>query len=336
MPPKTKGRLVAEQFLRANPEIPARQLARILCKERPKLFTNVERARTMIRTIVGAKGSQAPTPDLKRAKRAPGSDRWAKLPKGLGSYDEWKPYPLKGTRVLWLGDVHVPYHDSVALKAALDFGLERECDHILLAGDFMDFHSISRFNKDPEDRHELSFELFRGREVLESIRDAFPKARMTFMYGNHEDRLQNFLWNRAPELKDIHALELPVLLDFKKYKIDEVPQMRLVRIGKLVATHGHELRGGGAGGVNPARSLWLKGRETAICGHWHRRSAHSEPSTLTRAHRTACWSVGCLCFLSPDFMPYNKWGHGFAIIEFNAKTGFFRVDNREILDGVVY
>jgi predicted phosphodiesterase len=260
----------------------------------------------------------------------------AKVPVGAGgSYLDWKPHKItEGSRVLWLSDIHVPYHDSAALSTALRFGREKKCNHVLLAGDFVDFKAISRFQRDPDER-DLYAEVLQCRKVLSVIRRAFPRAHITFMHGNHEDRLQNWLWANAPEIKDFPSIKIPAMLEFDKYRVTEVPPQRLVKIGKLVVLHGHELRGGGSGGVNPARSLFLRGGETAICGHWHRMSVHSEPSTLTRAHRTACWSVGCLCFLHPDWMPYNKWGHGCAVIEFD-KTGFFRVDNREIIDGQIY
>ena len=48
----------------------------------------------------------------------------------------------------------------------------------------------------------------------------------------------------------------------------------------------------------------------------------------------ACWSVGCLCGLSPDHAVLNKWCHGRAFIEVE-RGGFFHVDNRKIIDGVL-
>ena len=44
------------------------------------------------------------------------------------------------------------------------------------------------------------------------------------------------------------------------------------------------------------------------------------------------WSMGCLSDLSPEYMPYNNWGHGFGYAEIKDSKGGFRFANKEIID----
>jgi hypothetical protein len=50
----------------------------------------------------------------------------------------------------------------------------------------------------------------------------------------------------------------------------------------------------------------------------------------------ACFSIGCLCQLTPKYRPfaYTKWNHGFAIVEIDG-DGSFEVNNYRIIKGKV-
>jgi hypothetical protein len=64
--------------------------------------------------------------------------------------------------------------------------------------------------------------------------------------------------------------------------------------------------------------------DTSLLGHHHRSSSHVE---YTWKHEPInCWSVGCLCDLSPEYARINKWNHGHAIVEVGS-SGVFDVLN---------
>jgi hypothetical protein len=84
--------------------------------------------------------------------------------------------------------------------------------------------------------------------------------------------------------------------------------------------------------VNPARWLYLRAQATALCGHFHRTSNHTE--TDMDGAPTATWSAGCLCGLTPKWLRYNKWNQGFAYIESDGYD--FRVENLRIIEGKVF
>ena len=108
----------------------------------------------------------------------------------------------------------------------------------------------------------------------------------------------------------------------------------LRRLGKLPVYHGHELPQGMSSPVNPARGLWMRVQESLICGHWHRTSEHTESTGLEK-RLSSCWSLGCLCDLSPDYAIVNRWNHGFAVVDVEA-DGNYEVHNHKIIKGKVY
>jgi len=145
-------------------------------------------------------------------------------------------------------------------------------------------------------------------------------------------RWENFLKNKAPEILNIEEFKLPVLLKFAELGIQVIEDKQLVHIGELKVLHGHELPLK-SGGVNPARAVFLKTGDSVIVGHYHRKSEHVERTLNNKLIKV--YSTGCLADLSPGYMPFNNWTHGFAYIEVE-KSGSYRVFNHTIIDGVVY
>jgi hypothetical protein len=51
---------------------------------------------------------------------------------------------------------------------------------------------------------------------------------------------------------------------------------------------------------------------------------------------TITWSIGCLCGLWPEYATYNKWDHGFAMVELDPNKKNFEVRLKDIDNGKVY
>jgi hypothetical protein len=75
----------------------------------------------------------------------------------------------------------------------------------------------------------------------------------------------------------------------------------------------------------------LKAKVAAMQGHNHQTSEHTERDMNGRI--TTTYSLGCLCQLSPQYLPLNKWNHGFAVVEVDGNE--FKVENKRINDGVI-
>lgn len=249
--------------------------------------------------------------------------------------EPWLPFDLGADiDVAILSDLHIPYHCQTSMASAIKYCKRRKPDAILLNGDAADFYSISRFQQNPKKR-DFAKEVTLIQEGLAYIRGEFPKARIIFKEGNHEERWQHWLWNRAPEICNFPQMTLENWLDVSKFGVEMVGDQRPIMLGSLPVMHGHELgKSGVAAPVNPARGLFLRTGASMLIGHGHRTSHHCEPNWEHKEIST--WSTGCLCGLNPEYARINKWNHGFAFVQVDPH-GDYHVDNLRIgRDGKVW
>lgn len=230
---------------------------------------------------------------------------------------------------LVLSDVHLPYHDKAAVEAAVAAGRKRGCGTVVLNGDILDSHEISNHGREGNKARYVE-EIEYGRQFFAWVRKQFPKARIVYKTGNHEDRLDRYILDRAPALFGLEGVNLQSLLHLQDHGVEWVTGKRVIRLGRLHLVHGHEYRGGG--GVNPARWLYLRAGSVAMTSHFHRTSEHHD-KTIDQQYRAA-WSIGCLCNQNPEYMPLNQWNHGASIVTISS-DGTFSVDNKRIMDGKV-
>jgi len=326
--PPTKREMMAEILLEF-PDEPNRTIARIATERHPNAFPSLELARNIVRTLRGAHGHEKFT-DKRFVK--PIGWQVDVLPKSKSQ--PRKPFVITGpVNIAVMGDLHIPYHDTTAIGIMVDFLLSAKPDIIFINGDLGDFYATSRHEKDP--RRSMAEELDNCRQFLFWLRKRFPKTRIIYKQGNHETNIERYLIRQAPVLLGVSDFELPVLLRFEELGIEHVGPLQLVCAGKLPIYHGHELPQGMSSPVNPARGIWMRVQETMMCNHWHRTSEHTETTGVSKKV-TSCWSLGCLCDLSPDYAIVNKWNHGFAMVEVLDKAGNFEVRNHKILNGKVY
>jgi predicted phosphodiesterase len=235
------------------------------------------------------------------------------------------------TRGRWLviSDIHAPYHDRATLELAVTEAKRRGVAGVLFNGDTLDSHEVSSHDKEPGAPRYVS-EIETGQKLFRWFRAQLPRARFVVKQGNHEDRLERYIIQRAPALFGLEGLDLPTLLHLADVGAEWVHDKRVIALGKLPVLHGHEYRG--SGGVNPARWLFLRTQNSAICGHFHRTSEHGERDVIGREQRT--WTTGCACYLFPRYARLNQWNHGFAFVDV-AADGTFWVDNRRVRDGKI-
>ena len=324
MPPKTKGRVLAAELCSRYPDASNLSLARKLRAEHPLVFSSVERARDAVRSARGNKGrGRAHTAETPRANGKAGEV--PKMPPSLS--EPFTEFVFDGCdRVGIISDIHVPYHSEKAWESAMRKLAANKCDGILINGDFCDFYRISRYEKDPEARS-FGDELRMCREGLQYIRDWFPDARIVLKLGNHEERFDAFIWQRAPELYSVDACRIHELLRLSSMGIEIVADQRPVMLGKLPVLHGHELQKGISAPVNPARGAFLRSLHTLAVGHSHRTSTHVEPDMF--GSEVAVWSIGCLSAPNPEYNRFAKSNHGFAFVRLSA-DGQFDFENYRV------
>lgn len=310
--------------------MPTLKLARIMYGENKLLFKNVEDARTILRSIEGKKGKL--THDgTKITHPAPERPR---NPYSLPPSDEsdYRPYPITGhKRIAVFSDIHAPYHSTEAITAAIRYCKKEKPDAILLNGDTIDCHKLSRFVKDPAKRN-FAQEL----DIFKALMEVFErelKCQIYFKVGNHEERYENFLCEKAGELKGVTEFDFENIIRARAKGIGFISDKRVISINELHGIHGHEYVGGISAPVNPARGLFLRGKTSCFQGHNHQTSEHTEPTMSGKMITT--WSIGCLSELHPAYMPLNKWNHGFALIEVDSDGQGYEFRNKRIYKGVV-
>lgn len=238
--------------------------------------------------------------------------------------------------VLFMSDLHIPYHDEEALGTAIEYGMSKDPDCAIIS-ELPDFYKLSYWSKDPN-RMDFFEELSLSRDCVRMLSKTFKGMEKVYIVGNHDERLKMYLWKKAEELTKLEELALPNLLEFSKHDWRYVDnRQRMVRrlpplkIGHLTFLHGHEIKTGW-GAVNLAKIYYERARGNVVLGH-HHRAQEWIVRTISGRHE-GCWLIGGLCKLSPEFLPHNDWIHGFAVIRFDA-DGDFKVKNHKIINGKV-
>jgi predicted phosphodiesterase len=307
-------------------EMPTLKLARIMLEAERLTFIDLDDARHKLRYIEGKAGKK----DRKHKTIVQMNER-PRNPYQLPDSDEttYEPYRINAKRVLVLSDIHIPYHSLDALTAAFDFAKDEKPDAILLNGDTIDFHGLSRFVKDPKARS-FAYELSAFKRFFEVVTQAFG-SKIYFKLGNHEERYNHFLMMKASELEGVEEFSLENIIKARAEGIEVIGDKRILKMGDLNVVHGHEFGGSIFSPVNIARGLFLRAKVSAMQGHNHQTSEHTE--TNMNRQITTTWSLGCLCELHPAYLPINKWNHGFAIVDIDGDQ--FHVRNKRIDKGQV-
>ena len=328
--PNIKGEKVKEYIIRF-PNASKRTLAEKLFKENELMFKDVEDARSLIRYYTGTHGN-GQRKKVKEPMKMEGNYS-SDNPYGLPPSDEKKPVhyvmPKANNNILVLSDIHLPYQNNEALTLALDYGKKHNINTILLLGDIMDFHKASFHEQNPSAR-DLAYEFEICRQFLDVLAKHFPTAKIFYKEGNHEKRWERFLRVKAPVVLDMSEFRLPVILKLRERGVTWIPNSQVIKIGKLHAIHGNEYKGGG--GINAARTLWLRAGESTICGDKHKTQSMIKTNISRSVQGT--WVIGCLCELNPEYLSLNEWNLGFAHI-YVEKNGDFEVRNLQITNGKV-
>lgn len=310
--------------------MPTLKLARIMYGKNKLLFKDVEDARTVLRGIEGKKGKQSQS----RIRITHQHEERPRNPYNLPPSDEssYTPFVISGhKRIAVFSDIHVPYHSTEAITAAIAYCKKEKPDALLLNGDTIDCHRLSRFIKDPRKR-DFKSELDTFRALME-VFERELKCKIYFKVGNHEERYEHFLFEKAGELVGVEEFDFENIIKARAKGIGFISDKRVIRMNELHGIHGHEYIGGITAPVNPARGLFLKGKVSCFQGHNHQTSEHTEPTMSGKMITT--WSVGCLSELHPAYMPLNKWNHGLLMVELDSNGVDYEVRNKRIYNGKV-
>lgn len=250
-------------------------------------------------------------------------------------------------RYLVIPDMHLPYEDRKAVKTLIKFIGEYQPDEVVQIGDIMDYPQPSRWSKGTAAEYEGSVFVdsrYAQDRFLEPLREVYS-GPFGVIEGNHDSRPRTYLSTYAPALAESGEFELSKLLDFKRFRVDMLPDFYDVLPGWTM-THGHK------GGIrlsqiagNTALNAAKKFGRSIIMGHTHRLAVGAFAEGYQgEVHRTLTgFEVGHLANMK--LMDYLKgaagnWQAGFGIVHVDGKHVHPEripiTNNRFIVDGVKY
>lgn len=234
-----------------------------------------------------------------------------------------------------INDTQNPYQDVVTMGLVERFLQEIELDYLLYNGDIHDFYQISKFDKNPDRVDDLQKDIDDTRVMLERHANIFPNVKKKWLDGNHEVRLQKYLWSSATALSSLRSLTIPQLFCLDDYGIDYIPYEQglmindtfLVLHGDLVSVHSSYT----------AKRMYEKHGGCGMCAHSHRGGVYYK----TNRFGTWGWFENfCLCHLNPDYIKNPNWQQGFSLIHFVGKRFFVEpipiIDHSLMFGGRVY
>ena len=229
------------------------------------------------------------------------------------------PTDKMGTTLV-LSDVHAPFTHKESFKAAIDDAVAQGVTGVILNGDFVDLHRVSRYGTD-HGKPNVQAELDYANSLLDYIEERLPDATVVYKMGNHCLRLQAYINENAPEIAGIAGTTLYDLLRMEERGIVFTNE-RLTKFGDLLIIHGHEIRG--IGGIDPARKAAQKfPGMNVMAGHTHRGESRFFKRPDGQVNHTHV--LGHLGECSPEYHQYTNWRLGWAILE--EVNGTVLVDN---------
>jgi hypothetical protein len=207
-------------------------------------------------------------------------------------------------------DSHWPFH--IDHNPLLDFIQDTRPKYITLGGDiwdlgFLSHHHFKDFKRWGTD--EVIRKLNEEREgftaFLEQIRNVAKKADITYLLGNHEDWIQDFV-NEFPQ---VNETTIHTLLPLSKLAIVTVPVGRTYNIGHLYFAHGENY-----GTANPAKRAVETSHKSIMIGHHHTDLVWSVSSDVDDAERYKALCVPCMCKKDLEYANHkpNRWSTGFG------------------------
>lgn len=241
---------------------------------------------------------------------------------------------MKAKTTLIAPDIQYPYHDSLALAKLIKVAKDHQPDQIIQIGDGIDFPQVSQWSKgtagEYADTLQEHIDGYR-KGVLIPLREAAPEAAITWIEGNHDLRLREFVRKYAAPLTNLRALEVESLFGLEELGIRYERGPLRVATNTLVV-HGHE-----SGGYCASASAWdakfskrYGSERNVIFGHTH------QPFLITRSYGydgkvTPRFTMNAGSIMDPVAATYIKDG----AVNWTMSFGFLTDDGKRVYPELV-
>ena len=244
-------------------------------------------------------------------------------------------------RIVISSDDQARYNDRELEAAFLYFVEDFKPTLAVKNGDLVDLQAVGKYRASLAERQTLKEDIEAGVQILLNLRTALPQgARIVLTAGNHEERLENYLKDQAPELEGLVGLTLPELLHLKELGVEYFgPYGSGFEWHSVFIYHGmfHTKQAG----VKELAARWTSG----VSGHTQRLTVTHFTDGMGVPH--AWYEDGCMCRVDPEGAPpsmrgpiQNDWQQGFVIGEFRDHcwqlTPIHAYKHQFIYDGTLY
>lgn len=228
-----------------------------------------------------------------------------------------------------ISDAHLPFQHEKAWNLLLKVIKETKPDYVVSVGDLADMMAVMQHAKAKNQRHvTLLDEVERVNVQLDRLEAAAGNAKVEWVLGNHENRFERYIGQRAPELEGLSSIEELFRTKERGWNVTQYKDH--LQIGKLYITHDV-----GVGGDRAHITAEKDFAGNVVTGHNHRQNWSVVGNARGTAHVTA--TGGWLG--DPKYADYmggiqklRYWTHGFNSFEL-LPNGTVFVHPVPIVDG---
>lgn len=223
-------------------------------------------------------------------------------------------------RVVVTGDWQAPYHHAGAIDAFITFLGHFQPHALILNGDIIDCFALSKYPRHPTLQRGKPFvdEVKVVRKLLSRCRRAAPRAEITLVGGNHEQRFEKYLAKNAEEFAGMFTLKDALGLDSLKIKWVgfDINENWIDYRGLLI---GHFAKAQ-KWSAYTAKNLMDELGRSFVQSHTHKVGWHTR-TYLDREEYGL--EIGCMASREAVYATRTHWSLGFLIVYFDEAGRFY-------------
>ena len=249
-----------------------------------------------------------------------------------------------------------PIHDEQAIEVALHIIKASKPAQIIMVGDNLDLCEFGKYRHTPAFARTTQAAINRATELCAQLRKLAPQATITWIAGNHEERLGNFILDSATAAFGLRrgntpsewpVMSVPYLCRLDEFEVEYLPGYPTGAHWinqRLHVIHGDKVASGGS----TAHKYLASEKVSVIFGHVHRREwAERTRDYHDGAQTIMAASPGCLA-RTDGAVPSTKgstdldgrplyrsedWQCGVGVVTYEPGDGKFVYEQVAISDG---
>lgn len=192
-----------------------------------------------------------------------------------------------------INDIHFPFHNPRLIHYDCtglipDLLEEIPFDRLILNGDILDMYNWNSYGIHPAVNVDMEEELAIGLQFIKALRKRFPKLKIVFLYGNHEDRFERWIIKEAKPIYNLFKLETELRLEEHDIEFHYYNHKYQIEKSNVFVQHSPPSYAENGAGT----SLKKKHDQSFIFGCTHREQHHTITGGSGKVYE--CWFNGWL------------------------------------------